>query len=301
MRLGVVHVLGNIGKEELVRPLLDQVQREAEQAVQLEILKAVEILGEGKVEGNWNFKIYGGDAFSPADRDGFVSALQKIRTEATVDTLEHLAEEFLEKMAGQLASEAEVQVVRADLEGALKLYDRALAIKPDSKNVHTSLGKFQYFNGERAKGLATLRVYGLVLQVPELAPPPVIDGHLTDPVWSQATRLDAFCQNVLPVRAIPVEGHSEFYVNYSADTIYFGLKAHEESTNGLVATHRTHDSQVWQDDGVEIYIDTDLDQRSYWGILANCIEPTYWSIEVALPSPRSTRPAPSRAMSGALT
>ena len=168
--------------------------------------------------------------------------------------------------------------------------------------------------------------------MPELETPPVIDGHLTDPVWSQATRLDAFCQNVLMVRAIPVEGHSEFYVYYSADTIYFGLKAHEESTNGLVATHRTHDSQVWQDDGVEIYIDTDLDQRSYWGILANCIgtildskqsviesplssdngwngdfqlatriEPTYWSIEVALPSPRSTRPAPSRAMSGALT
>ena len=65
--------------------------------------------------------------------------LQKIRADATVDTLEHLAEEFLEKMAGQLASEAEAQVVRADLEGALKLYDQALAIKPDSKNVHTSL------------------------------------------------------------------------------------------------------------------------------------------------------------------
>ncbi len=173
MRLGVVHALGNMGKEELVRPLLDQLQREAEQAVQLEILKAVEILGEGKVEGNWNFKIYGGDAFSPADRDRFVSALQKIRTEATVDTLEHLAEEFLEKMAGQLASEAEVQVVRADLEGALKLYDRALAIKPDSKNVHTSLGKFQYFNGERAKGLATLRVNGMYCKCQSLSP----NGH----------------------------------------------------------------------------------------------------------------------------
>ena len=116
------------------------------------------------------------------------------------------------------------------------------------------------------------------------------------------------------VRAIPAEGRSEFYVYYSADTIYFGLKAHEESTNGLVATHRPHDSQVSQDDGVEIYIDTDLDQRSDWGILTNCIgtildskqsviesrmssdnswngdfqlatriEPTYWSIEVALP------------------
>ena len=109
-------------------------------------------------------------------------------------------------------------------------------------------------------------------------------------------------------------------------------KLEPEDVTDLVATHRTHDSQVWQDDGVEIYIDTDLDQRSYWGILANCIgtildskqsvvesrmssdiswngdfqlatriEPTYWSIEVALPSPRSTRPAPSRAMSGALT
>ena len=161
MRQSVVHALGNIGKDELVRPLLDQLQREAEQAVQLEILKAIEKLDEWKVEGNWNFKIYGGDAFSPAGRDGFVSVLQKIRTEATVDTLEHLAEEFLEKMAGQLASEAEAQVVRADLEGALKLYDQALAIKPDRKNLHTSLGKFQYFNGERAKGLAALRVNGM--------------------------------------------------------------------------------------------------------------------------------------------
>ena len=239
MRQSVVHALGNIGKEELVRPLLDQLQREAEQAVQLEILD------EWKVEGNWNFKIYGGDAFSPADRDRFVNVLQKIRADATVDTLEHLAEEFLEKMAGQLASEAEAQVVRADLEGALKLYDQALAIKPDSKNVHTSLGKFHYFHGERAKGLAALRVNGMVLQVPELETPPVIDGHLTDPVWAQATRLDAFYQNVLMVRAIPTEGRSEFYVYYSADTIYFALKAYEESTDGLVANHRTRDSQVW--------------------------------------------------------
>ena len=68
------------------------------------------------------------------------------------------------------------------------------------------------------------------------------------------------------VRAIPAEGRSEFYVYYSADTIYFRLKAHEESTSGLVATHRTRDSQVWQDDCVEIYIDSDLDQRSYWGV-----------------------------------
>ena len=170
MRLGVLHALGNIDKEELVRPMLDHVQREAEQAVQFETLKAVEILGEGKVEGNSNFKIYEGDAFSPADRDRFVSALQKIRTEATVDTLEHLAEEFLEKVAGQLASEAEAQVVRADLAEALKLYDWALAIKPDSKNVHTSLGKFQYFNGERAKGLATLRVNGMYCKCQSLRP-----------------------------------------------------------------------------------------------------------------------------------
>ena len=60
--------------------------------------------------------------------------------------------------------------------------------------------------------------------MPELETPPVIDGHLTDPVWSQATRLDAFCQNVLMVAAIPAEGRSEFYVYYSADTIYFGLR-----------------------------------------------------------------------------
>jgi len=65
MRQSVVHALGNIGKEELVRPLLDQLQREAEQAVQLEILKAIEILDEWKVEGNWNFKIYGGTPFRP--------------------------------------------------------------------------------------------------------------------------------------------------------------------------------------------------------------------------------------------
>ena len=50
------------------------------------------------------------------------------------------------------------------------------------------------------------------MQVPELETPPVIDGYLTDPVWAQATRLDAFYQNVLMVRAIPTKGRSEFYV-----------------------------------------------------------------------------------------
>ena len=50
------------------------------------------------------------------------------------------------------------------------------------------------------------------MQVPELENPPFIDGYLTDPAWAQATRLDAFYQNVLMVRAIPTEGRSEFYV-----------------------------------------------------------------------------------------
>ena len=72
--------------------------------------------------------------------------------------------------------------------------------------------KISLFQRRTRKRLAALRVNGMVLQVPELETPPVIDGHLTDPVWAQATRLDAFYQNVLMVRAIPTEGRSEFYV-----------------------------------------------------------------------------------------
>lgn len=119
------------------------------------------------MEGNWNFKIYGGDAFSSAARDRFVTALQKIRSVTAVDTLRHAAEEFLEKIAGQLSAEAEAQVVRADLDGALALYERELTIKPDSKNVHTSLGKFYYFNGDL---VAATAVWGAGLLVSRIRP-----------------------------------------------------------------------------------------------------------------------------------
>jgi tetratricopeptide (TPR) repeat protein len=181
VRRVVARALGNIGKEDLVHPLLDQLERETEEEVQLEILKALELLDEWQVSTNWNFKIYGGDAFSPHERGRFVAALQKIHRSTQTDSLRVTAEEFLEKIAGQISGEADELVVRADLDGALALYEQALSIKPDSKNVHTSLGKFYYFNGEREKGLATLAAHGMALHVPRIEMAPTMTARSTIP------------------------------------------------------------------------------------------------------------------------
>jgi hypothetical protein len=98
----------------------------------------------------------------------------------------------------------------------------------------------------------------LHVRVPRLELTAVIDGTLDDAAWAQAARLTGFSQ-FSPQDGIPASDSTEVLVWYSADAIYFGIRAYEQ--HGAVhATHADRD-KIASDDNIQIFLGTFHDRR----------------------------------------
>ncbi|HYS69034.1 MAG TPA: hypothetical protein VEM14_02260, partial [Gemmatimonadaceae bacterium] len=64
------------------------------------------------------------------------------------------------------------------------------------------------------------------VEIPRIESAVTIDGNLDEPVWGRAARLTGFSQ-YQPVDGLPAVDPTEVLVWYSADAIYFGVKARE--------------------------------------------------------------------------
>ena len=91
------------------------------------------------------------------------------------------------------------------------------------------------------------------------ADPPDIDGRLDDLVWRTAARITDFVQQ-RPLDGDPASEHTEVYVAYDNQNLYFGLYAHY-SDFGFVRANRVDRDQAFRDDTISFYFDTFLDQQ----------------------------------------
>ena len=87
----------------------------------------------------------------------------------------------------------------------------------------------------------------------------VIDGAMTDEVWSRAARLADFSQ-YQPVDGRPAADPTEVYVWYSAEAIFFGVKATELHGDVVRATQANRDN-IASEDHVQILLDTQNDNQ----------------------------------------
>ena len=93
------------------------------------------------------------------------------------------------------------------------------------------------------------------VDVPRIDTVATIDGTINEPVWSRAARLNGFSQ-YQPVDGRPAEEPTEVLVWYSADAIWFGIKAREIHGNVVRATKANRDD-IASEDHVQILLDTD--------------------------------------------
>lgn len=93
------------------------------------------------------------------------------------------------------------------------------------------------------------------VQIPRIDTVATIDGVLDEGVWSKAARLTGFSQ-YQPVDGRPAEEPTEVLTWYSADAIYFGIKATELHGNVVRATKANRDD-ISSEDQVQILLDTD--------------------------------------------
>ena len=96
-----------------------------------------------------------------------------------------------------------------------------------------------------------------------------IDGSLDEPVWRDAALLTGFSLYA-PIDQRPAPDSTEVLVWYSANAMYFGIRAFEPHGGeaGVHATLADRD-RVSGDDNVEIHLDTFLDRRRAFVFIVN--------------------------------
>ena len=314
VRRAVAWGLREMGNPDLIPEILDRLEAETNQETQFELLRAMEALDGWDVaweQSAGNFAVRGGSNLTPEDRERFARITRDVYAEATHDSLLQQASEFLERFAVVYVMEAQQLILKADISGAELSLLQALDLKPDSIGLLLRLGKLYYLNGQEQKGLDLLEKHGLLLRIPHLSRAPAIDGDLSDPVWSEACKIDQFHKSATLMRPIPTDSRTEALIGYRDNQIYFGVVNYDETTQGLSIEYRAHDSAVWRDDCIEIFFDTNMDQRSFYQFVTNAagatfdlqkdgptrddapgwdgemevaarIEPTYWTLEKAI-------------------
>ena len=278
VRRAVAGGLREMGNPAILPFVLEKLEAERNEQTQLELLRAMEALDGW--DANWeasasNFSVRGGGHLKPEQQKRFANVTLKIYRQSTHDSLRQQAGEFLERFAGRYVQEATQLILKADIAGAEERLLQALDLKPDSKNLLLRLGKLYYLNGQQQKGLDLLERHGLLLRLPRLSRAPTIDGDLSDPVWAEALKVDQFYKSATLMRPVPADGRTEAFLGYFNNQIYIAVKNYEETTIGLSVDYNVHDSEVWRDDCVELFFDTNMDQRSFYQLITNPLGATF--------------------------
>ena len=87
--------------------------------------------------------------------------------------------------------------------------------------------------------------------VAKAAAPVVLDGKLDEAVWSEAGKISHFYRfGTDQVQEVP----TEVYMAYDNENLYLAVRCFEPEADKLTAKETKHDSPVWCDDSMELFI-----------------------------------------------
>ena len=107
-----------------------------------------------------------------------------------------------------------------------------------------------------------------VMQAVRAPAPPDIDGAIGDGEWRGASRGEDFIQ-FQPDRGAPSPLQTIVFVQYDEENLYVAFEAHDPATKMEEMTDR--DAPLWNDDSVQIYVDTFHDARSGYYFMTNVL------------------------------
>ena len=265
VRIAAARAIGDLRESESVAPLLERLDIETEADMQAEILKALELmcLQEERIELH---------LLSEDQVASLSERIAQIQAGPLSDSLRVETREWLEVIADHKAVQAHQLYLSADVAGAEALLQEALALVPGSMNIGQKLGRLYYETSERERGIDHLAGLGMVAVARPLSEPPVIDGRLDDAAWGHVEPLDEFYQCIHRLTAHRAVGRSEAWVGYFGQTLYFAVKGYEQDTSNLVAASTDRDArQIYMDDCVEIYLDTNHDGLTFYQFIVNSL------------------------------
>ena len=98
--------------------------------------------------------------------------------------------------------------------------------------------------------------------------PPIIDGNLSETAWLDATALHVF-QN--PKGTETAKNPTDVYLKWDARYFYIGVRAHIQKQQIPRVSQTQPDSPIWEDESVEILLDTDPETVAYSHLIINPI------------------------------
>jgi hypothetical protein len=106
-----------------------------------------------------------------------------------------------------------------------------------------------------------------LLACPPIPTAPTLDGSLDDDVWRQALVVDDFQVYTQPGQR-PAAA-TTLYLLHDRQALYLGLRCSEPAMGELLAAATDHDGNVFADDSLEIFLDTNHDGFSYYQFALN--------------------------------
>ncbi len=210
------------------------------------------------------------DALSDEARARVVqSAKTRMQTETHPD-LRLLAASVIGREVDRLCNEARQATGRSDLDKAKALLEQAQALDPESLYARIRLVRYHLRVGEREKGLELAESFGALLRVPRLSAAPTVDGDPTDSVWEEAlAKEEGFYRSTSRWVARHTEGRTAAYLGHRDQVLYIAVRGFEPDLDKLVIQHHNRDSDVWQDDCVEIFLDPGNTEKNVYQFVVN--------------------------------
>jgi len=96
--------------------------------------------------------------------------------------------------------------------------------------------------------------------------PPVIDGDLSDACWAAAEPLTDFTRQKDGEHALV---DTEVRLCFDEAHLYVAFRCDEPAVDELKANHMEHDSDIWRDDDVEVFLCPNDDHHTYYQLMIN--------------------------------
>lgn len=88
-----------------------------------------------------------------------------------------------------------------------------------------------------------------------------VDGLLDELVWETGQKATSFLQRTPNYGAQPAES-TEVIILYDSENLYVGIRCFDSQPDGIKANMTQRDSELWNDDAFEIFIDSFFDRQS---------------------------------------
>ncbi len=103
---------------------------------------------------------------------------------------------------------------------------------------------------------------------------PVLDGELNDKEWSDAAILSPFVPNA-GTRAPQMQ--TDVRLGSDGKNLWLGITCHEDKMAYITADITRDGGNIWEDDCVELFIDHNLDRRTFRQVLVNSLGKQGWN------------------------